>query len=390
MSGSGTNVGIRGIGETHYLRKSGRTLDDLQATAIRDALSDAELSSSDIDAVVTDCAIMPLSYSVDKAISQLGLRNVRHVGTFSTGLIGLNYGLDFARSLVLAGKASNVLFYFGVDWGSATGNAYSYHERFPMKLQYELPYGFYGQPVYYATYAQRYAYDYELSAAELAEGLGDIAINSRYNASLNKHAQEQSLIDMDDYLASPLIADPLRKLDCSLLTDGAGAFVVSAVDGSWAHDPVLIRGVSHAQQVIDDQDFYTQNPRHPQFPASALCMENLLRETGMSRSEIDILEIYDCFTISLVLQLESLGFCEPGDGIHAGSSGRTRVDGAMPVNTHGGLLSQGYMLGMNHLIEAVRQLRHEAGEAQVPGARTALVAGAPTREYSVALLSRAQ
>jgi acetyl-CoA acetyltransferase len=390
MSGSGANAGIRGIGETHYLRKSGRTLDDLQSTAIRDALSDAELGPSDIDAVVTDCAIMPLSYSVDKAISQLGLVNVRHVGTFSTGLIGLGYGLDFARSLVLAGKARNVLFYFGVNWGSAAGNAYSYHERFPLKLDYELPYGFYGQPVYYATYAQRYAYDHGLSAAELAEGLGNIAINSRYNASLNKHAQEQGIITMDDYLASPLIADPLRKLDCSLLTDGAGAFVVSAVDGAWPHDPVLIRAVSHAQQVIDEQDFYTQNPALPQFPASARCVADALREAGISRSDIDILEIYDCFTISLVLQLESLGFCETGAGIHAGSSGRTRVDGAMPLNTHGGLLSQGYVLGMNHLIEAVRQLRHEAGEAQVPGARTALVAGAPAREYSVAVLSRAQ
>jgi acetyl-CoA acetyltransferase len=164
--------------------------------------------------------------------------------------------------------------------------------------------------------------------------------------------------------------------------------VVSGVGDDWPHDPVVVQAVAHDQQMIDDEDFYTQNPALPYFPTATRCMEDVLARSGLRHSDIDVLEIYDCFTISLVLQLESLGFCARGQGFHVGRDGGTRVDGRLPTNTHGGLLSQGYLLGMNHIIEAVRQLRHEAGEAQVPGAKVALVAGSPTREYSVALLSR--
>ncbi len=386
---SNSLVGIRGIGETVHQRRSERTLAEMQSSTIRGAVADAGLQVDQIDAIVTDSAVMPLSYGIDKVVAQMGMRNVRHVGTFPVGMVGLISGLDFARSLIQDGRARHVLFYFGVDWGSKAGGAYNFHERFPMKMRYELPYGWFGQPVYYATFAQRYAYLHGLSSEQLSDGLGNLAMNTRHNASLNKNAQERNVFSMAEYLDTPLIADPLRRYDCSLLTDGAGAYVVSRVDDDWPHDPVVVRAVSHDQQVIDDEDFYTQNPELPYFPTATRCMADVLEQSGLRREDIDLLEIYDCFTISLVLQLESLGFCAPGQGIHAGRDGATRVDGRLPTNTHGGLLSQGYLLGMNHIIEAVRQLRHEAGEAQVPDAKVALVAGSPTREYSVALLARA-
>jgi acetyl-CoA acetyltransferase len=381
-------VGIRGIGETVHQKRSGRTLAQMQVGVIRDAVADAGLELDDIDMVVTDSAVMPLRFGIDKVVSHLRLKNVRRVGMFPVGMVGLIAGLEFAQLMIEQGRARHAVFYFGVDWGSRTGGAYGFHERFPMKMRYELPYGFFGQPVYYATFAQRYAHQHGLSTDELTDGLGHVAMNTRYNASLNKNAQEREVFDLDQYRASPKIAEPLRRYDCSLLTDGAGAFVVSRVDDGWPHEPVVVRAVSHDQQMIDDEDFYTQNPSLPYFPTATRCMDDVLARSGMSRDDIDLLEIYDCFTISLVLQLESLGFYPPGEGIHAAKDGGTRVDGGRPTNTHGGLLSQGYLLGMNHIIEAARQLRHEAGEAQVPGAEVALIAGSPTREYSVALLTR--
>jgi acetyl-CoA acetyltransferase len=196
-------------------------------------------------------------------------------------------------------------------------------------------------------------------------------------------------LTVEDHHASRMISDPFRLFDCSLESDGGAAVIISATDRAkdLRKPLVTIAGVAEG---------------HPESPASIAQRPDILEfglvksaprayaMAGVGPKDIDVAEIYDCFTFTVIRQLEILGFCKAGEGGPFVMDGRIALGGELPINTHGGLLSQGHVVGLNHVIELTRQLRGEAGKAQVKDAETGLVTGyGDMGDGSIAILRRA-
>jgi acetyl-CoA acetyltransferase len=244
--------------------------------------------------------------------------------------------------------------------------------RGALDAQYEVPYGMLNPAGAYALAATRYLHQFGATPEELAM----VAVATREWARLNPAATKRDPLTVDDVLASPMLSDPLHALDCCLVTDGAGAIIVTTEEHARARSsgaaPVHLRGFGEATEhnLISQMSDLTQSP-------AGLAGRRALDAAGLGIDAIDVLEVYDSFTITVLLTLEALGICGPGEAAKLVASGATAPGGELPLNTNGGGLSCLHpgMYGIFLLIEAARQLRGEAGDRQVPGARTALVNG---------------
>jgi acetyl-CoA acetyltransferase len=217
--------------------------------------------------------------------------------------------------------------------------------------------------------ARRHMEQYGTTSRQLAE----IAVTMRHHASLQTNATMRTPITIEDHQASRMISDPLRLLDCSLESDGGAAVVISAPDRArdMAKRPILVMGVAEGHP--DSPSAITQRPDLTTL-GLAKAAPKAFAMAGVTRGDIDVAEVYDCFTYIVMCQLEDLGFCKKGEGGGFVENGALGLNGRLPVNTHGGLLSQAHMAGMNHIVELTRQLRGEA-QAQVPDAEVGLVTG---------------
>jgi len=204
--------------------------------------------------------------------------------------------------------------------------------------------------------------------------LGEVAVTIRRHAQLNDNAMMQGDLTLDDHQAGRMIADPLRLHDCCLESDGGAAVVISAADRAkdLRQRPIYIMGVGEGHP--DSPSTITQRPDMTVL-GTARAAKRAFDMAGIGRDAIDVAEIYDCFTYIVLCQLEDLGFCKKGEGGAFVEGGRIGLGGELPINTHGGLLSQAHMAGLNHVVELVRQLRGDGGRAQVPDASVGLVTG---------------
>ena len=240
-----------------------------------------------------------------------------------------------------------------------------------LTMQFEAPWGLPTPVGGYAIAAMRHMHEFGTTSEQLAE----IAVATRQWASLNPAATFRTPLTVDDVLSSPMISDPLHLLDSCLVTDGGGAVVMTTAQHARALGvkPVYVRGhgESHTQWTVG-----AMRDAARLLPAE-VSGRQALDMAGIGLDSIDVAEIYDSFTITVLLTLEALGFCKRGEGGQFVSGQRTAPGGAFPLNTSGGGLSYCHpgMLGIFLLIEAVRQLRGECGDRQVLGARTALVHG---------------
>ena len=379
------DIAIVGIGETPALRRSGKDLRTMTLDAIALALDDAGIAPHEVDGIVTEGLMMPAEVPHDYVAAQLGSarRFDAAMSSVGAGIVGASQLAAFA---IQSGRANVVVSYFGTDWGSNETGPYGYHDPYPAKKAFEKPYGFNGQPSFFALWVRRYMQEFGLTS----EDLGRIAVLARENARKTGRAQMMKPMSMDDYLAAPMISDPLRYPDCCVITDGAGAFVMTSAER--ARDcpkrPVFVRGVGFAAGAVTAENLFTQGPRLLALPGAREAREAAEHASGVSLADADFAELYDCFTITSLLQLEDLGFCKKGEGAHMVAEGHTRLDGSLPVNTHGGLLSYSYRLSIEHVIEAVRQLRGEAGEVQIPDAELGFVTGVTSPDFSVMVMSR--
>jgi acetyl-CoA acetyltransferase len=207
-----------------------------------------------------------------------------------------------------------------------------------------------------------------------SEQLAQIAVSTRAWAALNPRALHRDPLTIEDVLASPWIAYPFHLLDCCLITDAGGAVVLTSAERARGLGvpvvEVLGSGVAHTHQMISQMPSLTETP-------ARRSGADAFGEAGLTPDDIDVAELYDSFTYTVLVTLEDLGFCEKGDGGAFVADGRTAPGGDFPLNTSGGGLSYTHpgMFGMYLLIEAVRQLRGECGERQVPDAEVALVNG---------------
>jgi acetyl-CoA acetyltransferase len=296
-----------------------------------------------------------------------------------------------AMAAVISGLATNVLVYrslngrsgrrFGLSsvTSSRVGGNGTYDEFF-------LPYGLLTPGQIFALLAQRHMLDYGTSEKDL----GHIALACRARANANPFAQmHDKALTMDDYLAARMISRPLRLYDFCLETDGACAVVVTSTERArdLAKPAALIRAV--AQGSLTDPQPGIQFPvvlreTLTTLPAKPTA-DTLYRRAGLGPGDIDVAQFYDCFTITVLLQIEDYGFCAKGEGGSFVSSGEIELGGRLPINTGGGHLSEGYIHGMNHVVEGVRQVRGESTN-QVPGAEVCLVTSTPLPPGSALIL----
>jgi acetyl-CoA acetyltransferase len=240
-----------------------------------------------------------------------------------------------------------------------------------LTMQFENVWGI-PQPVGgYALAARRHMHEFGTTEEQLAE----VAVATRKWAAMNPAATMRDPLTIDDVMASPRIADPLKLLDCCLVTDGAGAIVMTTAENAKAHGAraTHVRGFgeAHTHWSIGAM------PDLARLTAAEMAGSRAFEMAGIRHDAIDVVECYDSFTITVLMTLEALGFCKPGEGGAFVSGQRTAPGGDFPLNTNGGGLSYCHpgMYGIFLLVEAVRQLRGQAGDRQVPGAQTALVHG---------------
>lgn len=358
-------VAIVGVAESD-LGTTTRTILGLQAQAISRALADAGLAMTDVDGLATNGAAR---FSTAQVAEYLG---IQPVWTDSTAAGGSSYELFLGHAVdaIRAGRCQVVVISYGSNQRSAKLRSLAgVAESHLPDQQFEAPYG----PLYpislYAMAAQRYFHEYGAKPEQLAE----VASAARDWAMLNPKAfrYQSGPLTVDDVLATPMISSPLRTADCCLVTDGGGAIVVTSVERArhLRPDPITVLGwgectTSSSMAQVPDM----------LVPGASTSGRRALADAGLTVEEIDVVELYDSFTINVLLSLEALGFCGRGEAAEFIQDGRIRPGGAFPLNTSGGGLSYCHpgMLGLLLIIEAVRQLRGECGARQVQGARTAL------------------
>ncbi len=366
---------IVGIGETRYVRKPGSGLSQLgiQLQAAAAAVADAGLSLADVDGVMP----FPNLGSAEELAANLGIENLRFAATVNTGGAAPVASLRIAAMAVCTGAASAVLIPAG--WNAYSGSRardtvsqdLSSLPGGKIARDYYLPFGLTAPPQWYSLMARRHMHEFGTTA----EQLGAIAVAMRKHAQLNPNAvMHGKPMTLDEYMASPMITDPYRLFDCCLETDGAAAVVVTTAEraGDLRHQPVSIMSVASGQPYPADE---ITNRKDIFQTGLTIAAPEAFAAAGVTPRDIDFAEIYDCFTFEVLQQLEESGFCARGEGGAFVEGGRIELGGELPVNTHGGLLSEAHVLGMNHLVEAVKQLRGDAGEHQVEDAETGMVTG---------------
>jgi acetyl-CoA acetyltransferase len=366
------SISIVGVGESDYSRRSGRTEGDLAFEAVGRALADAGLKASDVDGFVIEGMSTAHSVPPDEMARALGLKERPFSAQVSIAGAGLVAAPEMARLAIEAGLAEVVVTYFAISLSTKAGGVYAVHAENQWKAQLEMPAGWYGQPVYFAGVAQRYAHEYSLEPDHLAV----VAMAARDYATRTPNALIRSPLTRDDYQQSPMIATPLRKVDCCLTNDGAIAFVMTSAER--ARDlkapSVSVRGVGVAAARTTQAEYFTQRDSYLSLmtgEASAIA----LGQAGIGIQDVGVAELYDCFSITTLLQLEDLGVAPRGEGGAWLLENGLGPESPLPVNTHGGLLAHSYLVAGNHMVEAVRQLRGERGDGQIPDAEVALVTG---------------
>lgn len=362
---------IRGAGESAVGVVPDKTSFELHYDALRSGLDDAKMELAEIDGLIT-CGSMvdtfprhAMALAEHFGISaQLSFCQSIHLGgSSSTAAIGL------ASDLVKQGRCKNVAVVTAEAQLSGLTRDRAVKEMAGFRHDFfEAPFGP-SNPSCFALLASRHMYEHGTTSEDLAM----VAVVERHHASLTKAAHERTPLTVEQVLSSKMISSPLHLFDCSLISDGGAAVIVSASAGDTGVR-VLGYGDGYAQH---DHISEVQSLR-PEDLGAAAAGARAFASAGVSVADVDVAMLYDCFTITPLLLLEHLGFCKEGEAKDFIRDGGMSLDSRLPVNTHGGLLSyahSGYPSTMFGVVEACRQLRHDCGERQIRGADVALVHG---------------
>jgi acetyl-CoA acetyltransferase len=365
-------VGIAEVPLVDGKVEGGASVLQIQARAAKAALDEAGLTLADVDGLaVTGAWGLPRPGHTPalQMAEYLGLRP-RYSDTTNAGGSSFEMHVAHACLAIRAGYADVVLVLYGSTQRSERSRSLGGRPTL-FSLQYEVPWGLPTPLGSYAMAAHRHMHEYGTTSEQLAE----IAVAARAWARLNPAAMMREPLSVEEVLASPVIADPLHRLDCCLVTDGGGAIVLTSAER--ARDlkgrPIRVIGYGESLSHVTIAAMQDLGFLHLAAEAGA----RAFAMAGVKPADIDVAEIYDSFTVTVLMTLEALGFCGRGEGGAFVSGGNIAPGGAFPMNTSGGGLSCCHpgMYGIFLLIEAVRQLRGEAGERQVADAKLALAHG---------------
>ncbi len=362
---------LTGVAATAFGELPGSSALGLHAEASHAALADAGLGPRDVDGLLCAYSLVEPHMMLSSVVAEyLGVHPAYTTALQLGGATG-SAAIMHAAMLVESGRCRHVLVVMGdnrltgmsrdatVAVLAAVGHA-----------QFEVPYGP-TIPALYALVANRYMHEHGATSEHLAH----IAVTMRRHAALHAGAHMRAPITVADVLGSRFIATPLHLLDCCLVSDGACAVLVSAPDAARDTRPPGVALVGSGQG--HTHEHLSQAPSLTEFGCHDAA-RRALGEAGVRPTEVDVAEIYDSFTITLLVELESMGFFERGAAGPAAAAGALALGGRLPTNTHGGLLSFGHSGaagGLAHVVEGVRQLRGEGGARQVADAELAFVHG---------------
>ena len=363
-----TRVAIVGAALSDTGRVDTKSPFELHYQAASRAIADAGLTKDDIDGLgSTGMGLMaPIEIG-----EYLGLRPTWIDGTGVGGSAWVVLA-EHAVAAIQAGHADVIVIVYG---STSRADLKTSHRRANLSfgargpVQFDAPYG-HALIAKYAMAARRHMHEFGTTIEQLAE----ISVSTRFNAGLNPEAYYREPLTIDDVQNSAMIADPLTKLHCCIRSDGGGAIVLTseerAKDLPRAPVYVLGSGETSSHTTMSEWEDFTESP-------AVRSGDLAFQRAGLTPADVDLCEIYDAFTPMVLLSLEALGFCAKGEGGPFVEDGKLRVGGALPTNTDGGGLSACHpgMRGMFLMVEAVRQLRGEAGDRQVPDARIACVNG---------------
>ena len=370
----GGEVAIAGVGEADHTKASGRTPKEIAVQAIERALADAGLEPADVDGLMYT-PFDGQQLDADGFRAHFGTSRALWTSTQGGGMVWAGSAPYEAALAIRERRATTIVNVFSVAWATQRaemmGGPGEVHAAELFKQNLEVPFGWFPQPVYFATIARRHMAEYGTTSAQL----GAIAVACRRHANRTPAAVlRDKPLALADYLASPMLCDPFRKEDCCLISDGGGAYVMTSVERArdLRKPLVAVAGVgvgnSRTGAYWAQQGDVTSTPQVFAAPGA-------FRMAGLSPAHVDVLACYDPFTIVSLMQIEDMGFCAKGEAGPFVEGTTLHFDGGrLPYNTHGGMLSHAYVLGIAHVVEIVRQLRGQ-GAAQVPNCEIGVYGG---------------
>jgi acetyl-CoA acetyltransferase len=353
---------IAGIGHTAFGKLPGRSTVSLNVEAIRKALADSGVEKAQVDGLFVKAPTSKFEMMYAQKLAEALGMVPRIGGIYDHGGASNISMISYATMAIEAGQCEIAV--VALADNPATGTRQAYEKSYGDDDS--ATFGWFGTPAGYAMIAQRHIQQYGTPN----DGLGAIAVACRKHGAANPNAQLRKPITLDQYRQSRFIVEPLRRDDCCLVSDGAAAVVVMSAERARAMKiakPVPILGFGQGQTSWDvalRPDLTTT--------AAKISAQTAFTMAGLTPKDIDVAEIYDCFTICALMTLEDYGFCAKGQGGHWVQGGRIELGGELPINTSGGLLSETGMPGLQHVIEGVRQMRGDSVN-QVKGARKCVV-----------------
>ncbi len=363
---------IAGLGLTEVGKVYGKTSFDLASEAVRTAVHDAGLTVDDIDGLLINPGMAFPSLDLTLA-RRLGLRDLRMLTQLTAFGASAGVMVAMAAQAVETGAADAVACVFADTPRSASSSGADAYRATSLQARgirsAETTAGLLSTTHRYALAADRYMSTFGVTHDQL----GSVAVSQRKWAELNPIAAMRSPLTLEDYHASRWVVEPLHLLDCCLVSNGAAAVVVTSSERArdLRQPPVHVRGwgQAHPAPPLRADSTFGLTTGAKASGRAALGM------AGMGAADIQLREIYDCYTYTVLVTLEDYGFCGPGEGGALAASGALAPGGNLPTNTGGGQLSSFYLWGMTPLHEAVTQVRGQAGDRQVVDHDTAIVSG---------------
>ncbi len=375
---------IAGVGYTDFTRASGRSVLDQTREACLNAINDAGLKPQDVDGI-NSFMVSNDSVPCQAVATVLGLPQLRYSADLMLGGQAPCHLVAQASSAIATGQAKNVLVFRAMNGksGDAVGTM-----QFPgMGGQYRYPIGYDAYMMYVGMWGQRFL----LETGQNEQDMAAVAIAQRQYAENNSRAVRRKPLTLEQYLESSFIVDPYRGADCTTEVDGACAVLVTSLEQArdLKHSPAVIasacyRAGPRSGLDIGDHlawDDYTRN-------YTSWLHDDLYSAAGLSPKDVTFAEIYDCFTTTVLMSMEGMGLCERGESGQLHRDGETGLQGRLPVNTHGGLLSEGYLHGMNTVCEAVLQMQGRGGDRQVADNQVCAVTSGALMDGSAMILTQ--